>query len=47
MLRWFTDFEHIESYVLVKLCVLALLLAIMGMLIEQQMQLAHLYGVMR
>jgi hypothetical protein len=45
MLRWFTDFEHIASYVAIKLCVLALLLVIMWMLIEQQLQLAHLYGL--
>jgi hypothetical protein len=44
MLRWFTDFDHITFYVSIKLGLLGLLLLVMWMLIEQQLQLAHLYG---
>jgi hypothetical protein len=43
MLRWFTDFEHIVSYVAIKLFVLSILLVVMWAMIEQQLQLNHLY----
>jgi hypothetical protein len=42
-MRWFTDFEHIVFYAEIKLFVLSFLLIVMWMLVEQQIQLAHLY----
>ena len=38
MLRWFSDFDHIVSYVAVKLFVLSLLFVVMWVLIDR-----HLY----
>jgi hypothetical protein len=42
-MRWFTDFEHIVFYAEIKLFVLAGLLLVMWMLVEQPIQLAPLY----
>lgn len=38
MLRWFSDFEHIVFYVIVKLFILSLLLMAMWTLVDQQLQ---------
>lgn len=38
MLRWFSDFDHIISYVAVKLFILSLLFVVMWILIDR-----HLY----
>ncbi len=38
MLRWFSDFEHIVSYVIVKLFILSLLLMAMWMLLNHHFQ---------
>jgi hypothetical protein len=45
MLRWFTDFGHIETYVAIKIAIIALLLMMMALALHQPLGMMAEYWV--
>jgi hypothetical protein len=45
MLRWFTDFGHIETYVATKIAIIAILLLLMALALHQPLVMMAEYWI--